>query len=41
MHHIISAVLRYGFRDKDDGVWSYNRGEFENIVNYFRDNISL
>jgi len=41
IYYIIYFSLKYGFRDKDDGVWSYNRGEFENIVNYFRDNISL
>ena len=40
-YHIIFAVLSYGFGDEDDGAWSYNRGEFENIVNYFKDNISL
>ena len=40
-YHIIFAVLSYGFGDEDDGAWSYNRGEFENVVNYFKDNISL
>ena len=35
------TVLSYGFGDEEDGAWSYNRGEFENVVNYFKDNISL
>ena len=35
------TLLSYGFGDEEDGAWSYNRGEFENVVNYFKDNISL
>ena len=45
-HHLLPhsphfIVLSYGFGDEEDGAWSYNRGEFENVVNYFKDNISL
>ena len=39
--HIIYTFVRYGFGDENDGVWSFNREEFESVVNYFNDNISL
>ena len=38
---MIYTFVRYGFGDENDGVWSFNREEFESVVNYFNDNISL